>query len=261
MGHPKNVGLRTFLNAGPPTPVAAAPSAQDDRSELRGFHAGIGAEPAWLLASRVGLGGGVDYLNSFAFDDRIGRVLDYFVTGAQTCDDLHVGSVILSNDYRDHMRKIAVDNGGHAHPFSAKDKCGSGHDKSWTGGGSLEVDLCQGAGHQFAGAVVHIDFDEQGTAGGVYGVRGADQGALVGLPGVLGESEVDLRSTLDGLRVELRQVGVDAQGLDGLEVEELLGRAGVDKLADVDGAGGDHAVKRRVDLLNGLQFAQALHVG
>ena len=63
------------------------------------------------------------------------------------------------------------------------------------------------------------------------------------------------------LRIDLRQVGVDAQRLDGLQVEEFLARARVDQLAGVDVARGDHAVERRIDLLEGLQFAQPLHIG
>ena len=60
---------------------------------------------------------------------------------------------------------------------------------------------------------------------------------------------------------DLRQVGVDAQGLDGLQVEELLARAGVDQLAGIDVAGGNDAVEGRIDLLEGLQFAQPLDIG
>ena len=74
-----------------------------------------------------------------------------------------------------------------------------------------------------------------------------------------------MRSSFDaalyGLRVDLRHVGVDAQGLHGLHVEEFLPRALIDQLAGIDVARGDHAVKGRVDLLEGLQFAEALHVG
>ena len=75
---------------------------------------------------------------------------------------------------------------------------------------------------------------------------------------MLGEGQVDLRAALDVRRVDLRQVGVDAQGLNGLQVKEFLARAGVDQLAGVDVARGDDAVEGRVDLLKGLQFAQAL---
>ncbi len=37
--------------------------------------------------------------------------------------------------------------------------------------------------------------------------------------------------------------------------------AGVDQLADVGVARGDHAVERRINVLEGLQFLEALHVG
>ena len=35
----------------------------------------------------------------------------------------------------------------------------------------------------------------------------------------------------------------------------------VDQLAGIDGAGGDHAVKGRIDLFKRFQFAKSLHVG
>ena len=72
---------------------------------------------------------------------------------------------------------------------------------------------------------------------------------------MLGKGEIDLHAALQRLRVDLRHIGVDAQGLDGLHVEELGARALVDQLAGVDVARGDHAVERRIDLLEGLQFA------
>ena len=78
---------------------------------------------------------------------------------------------------------------------------------------------------------------------------------MVNFARVLGKGEVDFGAALHVLRVDLGQVGVDAQGLNGLHVEELLARAGVDQLAGVDVARGDDAVEGRVDLLKGLQFA------
>ena len=100
-----------------------------------------------------------------------------------------------------------------------------GHDEGGTGRRRLEVDLGQRAGQQLAGAVVHVDFDQQRAAGGIDGVGGAHQRALIDFSGVLGKGEVDLHAALHALRVDLRHVGVDAQGLDGLHVKELVARA------------------------------------
>jgi hypothetical protein len=44
-------------------------------------------------------------------------------------------------------------------------------------------------------------------------------------------------------------------------VEELLACALIDQLAGIDRAGGDHAVEGCVDLLKGLQIAQAIDIG
>ena len=131
--------------------------------------------------------------------------------------------------------------------------------------GALEVNLGQGAGQQLAGAVVHIDLHQQSAAGGIDGVGGAHQRALIGLAGVLGKGEVDLHAALEGLRIELRHVGVNAQRLEGLHVEELrsgaLPGALADELAGIDRARRHHAVEGRVNLLERLQFAQPLQVG
>ena len=194
-------------------------------------------------------------MNLFALDERVGRVLDHLVAGAEAGDDLHVGAVVFADDHRNQMRDVAVDHGAHAQAFLAEDERGGGHDEGGAGGRRLEVDLGQRAGQQLAGAVVHVDLHQQRAAGRIDGVGGADQRSLVDFAGVLGKGQVDLRAALHVLRVDLRQVGVDAQGLDGLHVEEFLARAGVDQLAGIDVAGGDHAVKGRVDLLEGLQFA------
>ena len=156
---------------------------------------------------------------------------------------------------------LPSDDSAHAQAFLAEDERGGGHDEGGADGRRLEVDLGQRAGQQLAGAVVHVDLDQQGAAGRIDGVGGADQRALVGLAGVLGEGEADLRAALHVCRVELRQVGVDAQGLNGLHVKEFLARAGVDQLAGVDVARGDDAVEGRIDLFKGLQFAQPLDIG
>jgi hypothetical protein len=63
------------------------------------------------------------------------------------------------------------------------------------------------------------------------------------------------------LRIELGQVGVDAQGLNGLKVKELVRPTFGDQLAGIDIAGSDDAVKGRVDFFEGLEFLEALHVG
>ena len=78
---------------------------------------------------------------------------------------------------------------------------------------------------------------------------------------MLGKGEVDLHAALHALRIDLRQIGVDAQGLNRLQVKELLASPGIDQLARIDGARGDHAVEGRIDLLEGLQLVKALHVG
>ena len=57
------------------------------------------------------------------------------------------------------------------------------------------------------------------------------------------------------------QVGVDAQGLNGLQVKELVGRTLIDQLAGIDIAGSDDAVEGRIDFFEGLEFLKALHVG
>ena len=54
------------------------------------------------------------------------------------------------------------------------------------------------------------------------GVCGADQFAVKSFAGILGEGQVDGFAALDGGGEDAGQVGVDAQGLDCLEVEELL---------------------------------------
>ena len=84
---------------------------------------------------------------------------------------------------------------------------------------------------------------------------------MVDCSGALGKGEVDLCAALHIAGVDLRQVGIDAQGLRGLHVEELACAALGDQLAGIDVAGGDHAVKGRVDLLKRLQFLEPLHVG
>ena len=129
--------------------------------------------------------------------------------------------------------------------------------KAGLDGRRLEVDLGERAGQQLAGAVVHVDLDQQGAAGRIDGVGGADQRALVDLAGVLGEGEADFGAAPYVRRVELGQVGVDAQGLNGLHVKEFLARAGVDQLAGIDVAGGDDAVEGRIDLFEGLQVRGA----
>jgi hypothetical protein len=42
---------------------------------------------------------------------------------------------------------------------------------------------------------------------------------MIGLARVLGKIEIELHSSLHGLRINLRQVGVDPQGIDRLQVE------------------------------------------
>ena len=83
------------------------------------------------------------------------------------------------------------------------------------------MDLRERAGHKGTVAVVHIDFNQQRAAGGVDGVGGADQRALESLAGYSGKVRSIFMPALDGLRVELRHVGVDAQGLERLHVKEL----------------------------------------
>ncbi len=78
---------------------------------------------------------------------------------------------------------------------------------------------------------------------------------------MLRKIEIDLFAALDAARVDLGNVGVDAQGLKRLHVEQFVGAALGDQLADVDGARGDHAVKGGVDLFKRLQFLEPLHVG
>src|ERR1700678_4394277 len=82
---------------------------------------------------------------------------------------------------------------------------------------------------------------------------------------MLGEGEIDGFALVDRGGEDAGQVGVDAQSVDGLHVEELgggvLACAGVDELADVYAAGGDDAVEGRVDLFKGGELLEALHVG
>ncbi len=130
-------------------------------------------------------------MDFFAFDEGVGRVLDDLVGGAEAGDDLHVGAVVFADDDRNQMGDVAVDDGAHAQAFFAEDERGDGHDEGGAGGRGFEVDLGEGAGQQFAGAVIHVDFDQQGAADGIDGVGGADQGSLVDFAGVLGEGEVD----------------------------------------------------------------------
>ena len=209
----------------------------------------------------MGLASGVHHAHLFALDERVGRVLNDLIAGAESGDDLHIGSVVFADDHRHQMRHVAVDHHCYAQSFLAEDQRRGRHDGTGRSRGRFEVHLGQRTRQQLSAPVIHIDFHKQGTAGGVDGVGGANQRSLVGFAGVLGEGQADLRACFGGSGIDLRQVGVDAQGLDGLQVEEFLAGAGVDELAGVDGAGGNDPVERRIDLLKRLQFAQPLLIG
>ena len=58
-----------------------------------------------LLASRIGLAAGAHHRHLFAFDERVGRVLDHPVAGAEAADDLHAGPIVLADDHRNQMRR------------------------------------------------------------------------------------------------------------------------------------------------------------
>ena len=113
---------------------------------------------------------------------------------------------------------------------------------------ALEVDLRQRARHQLALAIVHVDFNQQCAAGRVDRVRGAHQRPLKGFPRMLGKRNVDLRAALDVVRVQLRHVGINAQRLQRLHVKQLLRRARIDQLPDIDAARGNHSVEGRINL-------------
>src|SRR5208283_855724 len=114
---------------------------------------------------------------------------------------------------------------------------------------------------QLAAAVIDVDLHQQRAAGRVDGVGGAHQRSYVGFLRMLGKGEIDLHATLQGLRVELGNVGIDAQRFQSLQMEELGSRALADELAGIDVARRDYAAKRRVDFLKRLQLAKAIEIG
>ena len=83
---------------------------------------------------------------------------------------------------------------------------------------------------------------------GIDGVIVAHDGALKGLAGEFVECQGGLCAVLRERRVDFRHGNVDAEPVDGRDVEQLLRRAagaGIDERADIGVAGGDHAIEWR----------------
>ena len=75
---------------------------------------------------------------------------------------------------------LSLDDRRHAQSFAAEDERRDRNDERLPTDSGLEVNLRQRAGQQLALAIVHVDFDQQGAARGIDGIRGAHQRALKG---------------------------------------------------------------------------------
>src|SRR4030095_910738 len=65
-------------------------------------------------------------------------------------------------------------------------------------------------------------------------------------------------------RIDLGNGDVDAECVDRRQGEESLAwrtRAGINQGADIRVARRDHAIERRIDLLEGLQLLESAHIG
>ena len=170
-------------------------------------------------------------------------------------DDLHSRSIILPDDHGDQVGYVAIRDDSELQSLAAEDESGSGHDVGLNRGRRLEMNLRERTGKQLAVPVVHIDLNQQGAAGRIDGVGGADQGSLKRLARIFRKSQVELEPSLCGVHVELRHIGVDAKGLNGLHVKELSSGALIDQLAGIDITGGDHAIEGGIDLFERNQLA------
>ena len=113
--------------------------------------------------------------------------------------------------------------------------------------------------------IVHIDFGEQGPRSVVNGSRTSDDGSLESPAGEFGENQIRVQPRPDLRGIELRDIDIDAQRVQGRDVKQFArgsaAAAGIDQLADVGIARRDHAVKGRVHFLEGLHVLQPLHIG
>ena len=97
MWHPPEVGR-----------LASSPPLRGDgelaRWRLQGLYPRQEAQ-AWLLASGAGWD---DHPELFALDERVGRVLDDLIAGAEAGDDLHGGAVVLADDDGNQMGDVVA---------------------------------------------------------------------------------------------------------------------------------------------------------
>ncbi len=63
-----------------------------------------------------------------------------------------------------------------------------------------------------------------------------------------------------GLGINLRNVDINTQDIDGRDAKHQRAGSGIDKLPHIHAAGCDHAAERRINPLERLQFLQTLHV-
>ena len=89
-------------------------------------------------------------------------------------------------------------------------------------GGQVEVHLRIGSGQQLAVRVVDLQLHLQRARDGVERVRGVGDGRGVAPAGVVGELEAGGDVWMDGSRVRLRHVHVDAQPVRVGDAEQRL---------------------------------------
>jgi hypothetical protein len=97
------------------------------------------------------------------------------------------------------MGGVAVDHTPTRSPSLRKMSAAAGTMKAGPAGGVLKWTWASEPGSSSPARVVHVDFYQQGSAGGIDGVRGANQRALIDFARVLGKGEVDFSAALDVL--------------------------------------------------------------
>jgi hypothetical protein len=120
------------------------------------------------------------------------------------------------------------------------------------------------AGQQFALGIIHIHLDPQRARGWVDRVVGTRQDAGESFSGIFVDCYGRPRAYSHRGSIALGHRDVDAQHFDRRRMEQFGSRstgAGIDQVADIGVAHGDHASERRIDILVGLQLRQPIHIG
>src|SRR5882724_12462545 len=158
---------------------------------------------------------------------------------------------------------ISVDDHS-AQPFRAEKQCIDRYLQTRSRYADLQMDLGVASRKQLTVFIWHVHFGVEGSAGQVDGVRGSCHFGLKFLSGKLGELQVRAKSSMHGGGIYLRHTHIRTDGVCSGQHEHLLRGAavtGVDQVAEVDIATGDHATERSVNAFEGFQFLEAPDIG